>query len=348
MARSTTPTKVVTYAGLDYHKKFMVVTLGDQEGKVLSTERIFNDKELVRKFFKQFPGVICAIESCRGYEWLLDFLKDELKLTVHLVNTYQAKLITQSRCKTDKLDSKAIMELLAIGFLPTCYQPTSDERQLRERLRWRAHLVRYVSRMKIRVHSILDKENLGIMDPFDREGRKLLEQAPLTPSRRLLIQEHLQILDYFDDLVAKEDAQVQRKAKASPDATLLMTIPGIGSLSALFIVAELGNVQRFKRSAQVAAYVGLVPSIYSSADKRVVGRITKQGSSMLRWLMVQCAWQSIRYSMPLRMHFASVSRRCGRNPAIVSVARKLIQIAYRVLRDKKAFQAELIGKQPTA
>jgi len=141
-----------------------------------------------------------------------------------------------------------------------------------------------------------------------------------------------------------EEAWLKKTAKLSPDAQLLLTIPGIGELSALVIIAELGDVNRFKRAAQVASYVGLVPSIYSSADVRRIGALTKQGPSLLRWMLIQCAWQAIKSSYPLRCHFTSVTRRSGRNAGIVSIARKLIQIAYRVLRDKKEFAPQLVGK----
>lgn len=346
MRKSTPPACAVNYAGIDYHKKYSVVTLGTADGKAVKTEKLINDKKIIKRFFSQYPGIVCAVESCRGYEWFLDYLK-ELGLTVHLVNPYRTKLIAQSRCKTDKVDSRILMELLAIGFLPTCYQPTPGERQLREKLRWRAHLVRLATRTKLQIHSVLDKENLGTTIPnqlFSAEGRGFLNQVQLSPARQQLLQQQLEMLEYFESLVRAEDSWSRKTAKAMPEAQLLMTIPGIGDLTALLIVAELGDIERFKSTSQVASYVGLVPTIRSSADTRWIGTITKQGSSHLRWMLVQCAWQAIRISLPLRMHFASVSKRCGKNAAIISVARKLIQIAYRVLKDKKEFAPELVGK----
>lgn len=344
MKKSSPPDCSVNYAGIDYHKKFSVITLGDEKGKVVSTHRVLNDKESIRQFFASYPGISCALESCRGYEWFLDYLK-ELGLTVHLVNAYRTKLIAQSRCKTDKVDSRILMELLAIGFLPTCYQPTPQERALREGLRWRAHLVRLTTRCKLQIHTLLDKENMGSSIPklFSSAGRDLLSQVQLSPGRQRLLKQQLAMLDYFEQAVDVEDGWAKKKVKSLPEASLLTTIPGIGDLTALLIIAELGDISRFKTSSQVAAYVGLVPSIRSSADTHHVGPITKQGCKHLRWMLVQCAWQSIRYSLPLRKHYVSVSKRCGSNAAAISVARKLIQIAFRVLRDKKEFAPGLVG-----
>jgi transposase len=344
------PVAAGVYAGLDYHKKFTVITIGDGQGAVLDTQRVTNDKHLMRLFFQQHPGVECAIESCRGYEWLLDYLKEDLKLTVHLVNVHQAKLITQSRCKTDRLDSKAIMELLAKHYLPTCYQPTPDERRLRERLRWRAHLVRYSTRMKVRIHALIDKENAnnGNVDIFSAEGRALLKQLKLSPSRRQMVDEHLEILDVFEARVKAEDAWVRKTGNSIEEVLLLQTIPGIGEVTSLLLYCEIGEVSRFRSAAALASYFGLVPGIESSADKLRYRPITKQGSSHVRWMIIQCAWRAIRNSAPLLHHFGSVSRRCGRNSAIVSVARKLLKIAYHVLRDKKPFNAALVGKKEAA
>lgn len=358
MVKSTTPMKFQTsqpvrrpaFAGLDYHKKFTQFCVGDQHGTVIMSKRIANDKEEIRRFLADFPGVKCAIESCRGYEWLLDFLKEELKLDVVLVNVHRLKLIAQSRCKTDKIDARVIMQMLAIGFLPTCYQPTEEERRLRERLRWRAHLVRYATRMKVRIYALIDKENVGriIDDPLGKNGRRLLKQVQLQPGRQELLEEHIDLLEQFEKLVKAENNWVSDELKKNQDAQLLLSIPGVGELTALLLWCELGDVSRFRDASQVAAYFGLVPSVDSSAERLRYGPITKQGSKFVRWMLIQCAWQAIRTSFVFREHFSSVSRKAGKNGAIVSVARKLAKIAYRILRDKRPFNADLVGKQESA
>ena len=356
MAISTTPTKSQTslnqaaFAGLDYHKKSTQFCIGDHQGKVIISKAVPNDKEEIRRFLGQYPGVKCAIESCRGYEWLLDFLKEDLKLDVVLVNAHQLKLIAQSRCKTDRIDARIIMQMLAIGFLPICYQPTPEERRMRERLRWRAHLVRYATRMKVRIHSLLDKENIGrsIGDPLSQDGRCLLKQVQLQVHRRQMLEEHLDLLDQFEKLVKRENRWISEELEMNQDAQLLLSIPGIGELTALLLWCEIGDVTRFRHASQVAAYFGLVPSVDSSADRFRYGPITKQGSKFVRWILVQCAWQAVRKSVLFRDHFISVSRRAGKNGAIISVARKLAKIAYRVLRDKRPFDAGLVGKQEPA
>ena len=348
MRISTTSPRVITYAGIDYHKKFSVVTLGDAAGATLLSQRVPNDELAIKLFFKDFPNLQCAVESCRGYEWFVDLLK-ELGMTVHLANPNELALIAKSRCKTDKVDSKILMELLAMGFLPKCYQPTAEERSLRERLRWRCHLVRTATRIKLRVLALVDKENLGLQigsRMFRGKTRKMLEKVELKgPGRQALFCKHLKLLEQVERAIEIEDDWIVKAAKQSPDAQLLITIPGIGPFTALTILSELGSVARFKRSAQVVNYAGLVPSIRQSANKKFAGPITKEGPPLLRWVMIQSAWISIRNCQELRYFFLSVSKRCGRHGAIVATARKLLEIVYRVLRDQKPFDAKRIGQQ---
>jgi Transposase and inactivated derivatives len=209
MRISTTSPCVVTYAGIDYHKKFSVVTLGDATGLTLCTQRVPNEEVAIRLFFKDYPNIQCAVESCRGYEWFVDLLK-ELGLTVHLANPYDLALIARSRSKSDKVDSKILMELLAMGFLPKCYQPTAEERSLRERLRWRYHLVRNATRIKLRVHALVDKENLGLQigsKPFRGKERKMLEKIQLKqPGRQELFIKHFRLLNQVERAIEIADA----------------------------------------------------------------------------------------------------------------------------------------------
>ena len=134
--------------------------------------------------------------------------------------------------------------------------------------------------------------------------------------------------------------------KNNPDAQLLKTIPGIGDLSALTLLAELGDIRRFKRAEQVACYLGLVPREASSGGRRKLGSITKQGNSLVRWLLIQDAWQAIRYDHDLRLFFGRICIRRGRKIAIVAVARRLSEIAFNVLRHKNPYDPERLATGP--
>jgi transposase len=334
MGRFTTAKSNVTFAGIDYHKKFSVVSLGDSEGNLVHQEKLMNDEKLLTEFFSQFPGLICAVESSRAFEWFVDLLVN-LGLQVRVCNPRRVKLIAQTAFKTDKRDSKVLMMLVAKNFLPESYVPTAKERELRERLRWRISLVRSATRLKLRIHALLDKEHKGWTgkDLFCKTGRKYLQEVTLTQPRRTLLDKALQLLEQVESQLDQEQDWINGQVRNNPKARLLTSVPGFGNLSALTLIAELGDVRRFRRAEQVAAYLGLVPSESSSGEARILGRITKEGSALVRWMLVQDAWVAVNSDWRLKNKFAQICKRRGKNIAIVAIARRLAETAYCILRD---------------
>lgn len=336
---SHTTIATTDYVGIDYHKSTIALTLGDKQGRVLDQVNLHNHTELIRDFFGQFAKLQCVVESCRGYEWLVDMLQD-MGHTVHVGDSRSIKLIAHSRCKTDKVDSRILMELLAIGYLPTTYIPTAKEREYRDLLRHRSSLVRTATRSKLRVHALLDKENKGIRFPFSREGRRQLEELELSPSRRQILERELDVIDFVEEHAHRQQLRIHLLASYEPEVPRLRKIPGFDVLMATSFLAEVGDVRRFKNADQVAAYLGLVPRVYSSGNTKRCGRITKTGSKFMRWMLVQAAWAAIKTSDNLRHRFAVIARRRGQKVAIVAIARKLATIAFRILRDKSDYMEE--------
>jgi len=343
MSRSTIiASKQAVFAGIDFHKQFSVITLGDIDGQVIEQLRLTNDEHQIRKFFLRRSNLKCAIENCRGNEWFVDLLKD-IGCQVFVGNTAAIRLIADSRCKTDKIDSRILMELLAKNFLPVCYQASKQERILREQLRWRVALVRSRTQYKNRVHALIDKENKGQNITSKRSRSKLLEQMPVSSQRQGLLTKHIEVIDYFEGLVKEQDKCVEILAKDSEDAVRLQTIPGIGDKSALMFLAEIGDYTRFKKARQVSSYFGLVPRVYSSANTRYLGSITKKGSRMMRWLLIQDAWKAVSDCKPIRSKYVNICIRRGKKVAIVAIARMLAEIAFRILRDKTEFNEKLLA-----
>jgi transposase len=339
MSRNTTLERKAVYVGIDYHKQFSVLTFGDRQGNVLEQLKLVNETSLVEKFFARFGPLECAIESCRGYEWLLELLLEQGH-RVHMGDSRSIKLIAVTRCKTDKIDSKILMELLAKGFLPEAYAPSAKERDYRELLRHRVQLVRTQVRHKLRVHSLLDKENKGIRYPFSVKGRKELDVVQLNERRQQMLLDELRVIDFTEELVLEQDAKIKRLCRSNPDVYRLRTIPGFDWHMSLTFIAELGDPNRFRNADQVAAFIGVVPSVYSSGGTKRTGRITKQGPNLLRWMLVQAAWAAIKSSPNLRRQFSTIAKRRGQKVAIVAVARKLATIAFHVLKDKAKFEEE--------
>jgi transposase len=333
---------VPTFCGIDYAKRFSYITIGDEEGRVLHQEPVPNEVGRLEKFFEQYPKLTIAIEACRGHEWLVDWLRDR-KYVVHVGNVYAIKQIAQSRCKTDKIDSQILMELLAKEFLPTTYQPTKKERDYRELVRWRAQLVKSQTKYKLRVHALLDKENKGIASPFSAAGREALKQVQLIGQKQAILKESMEVIEFIEQQIHEQDLKIRKLAKSNPDVYRLKHIPGFDVLTAMIFVAEVGDVKRFRNAEQLAAFTGLVPRVYASGGKMNTGRITKTGPGLLRRMLVQSAWAAIRCCPVLRSRHASISRRRGKKIAIIAIARMLAEIAYHVYLEKTPFDEMRLG-----
>lgn len=172
-----------------------------------------------------------------------------------------------------------------------------------------------------------------------RKARRIAKNRDdqLSPARQYLLDQNIDVIEYFDRKVAAEDAWIAEIAANNPDAQRLKSIPGIGDVAALMLIAEFGDVSRFKKAKNASAYLGLVPRVYATSDTRRIGRITKIGSAILRWLLVQDAWSAIRQCAAFKMRYTRIMKRRGKHIAIVAIARMLAEIAYRVLRDQTTF-----------
>jgi transposase len=326
------------FAGIDFHKKLSVVTLGDQTGKQIGTAHtLMNNENDVQVFFMSHAPLVCAIENCRGNEWFVDLVKS-CGHEVRVANTHAVRLIAQSTKKNDKIDSRILMELVSRDYLPTTYQPTQEERALREKLRWRTKLMKSRTQYKNVAHAILDTENKSSQLRSAIQRYRLDENSGLSENRHQQLQKCLEVIDYFEQSVCDMDRTLGKLAKENPDVQRLMTIPGVGELSGLVLFAELGDINRFKNARHVSGYLGMVPRLYASSDVRKLGRITKQGPGHVRRILVQDAWHAVRTSKVFRDKYNKILKRRGKKPAIVAIARTIAEIAYHLLKDKTVFE----------
>jgi len=211
-------------------------------------------------------------------------------------------------------------------------------RELRDLTRLRKSLIEDRSRIKNRVHAILAKN--GIFDypnPFTKKGREFLENIDLSEVDRKLLEINLSIIDKINEEIKEIDRIIQEKAKIDGDALLLTTIPGISYYSALLIKSEIGDINRFPNKFKLISYAGLCPSIRQSGDKEIKGHITKQGSRMLRWILIQCANVAIRHDEYLSNFYLRIKKRRGHNIAIVATARKMLVCIYYMLKRREVY-----------
>jgi transposase len=210
---------------------------------------------------------------------------------VVISNPKKTKAIASAKIKNDKVDSHMLAQLLRADLISTVHVSSLETRQLKELLRHRTRLVRDATRMKNRIHMLLMKNNrpVPMTDLFGGKGLKYLCCVVLPHYHQEQLKAYLSL---YEELMARIEPltkNIHRMAKENLTAQLLMTIPGIGKIIAMFIIAEVEDISRFPSYRNLSSYAGLVPSLDASGDKEKRGRITKQGSPYLRTALIEAA-----------------------------------------------------------
>ena len=240
--------------------------------------------------------------------------------------------------KHDRRDAKTILKMMVEKRFPKVWIPTMEERDLRQLLMHRHHLVRMRTRVKNQLQHIA--LNQGLQKKYklwSKAGMKLLRELELEPWTRLRRDTLLEMLEELEEKIRPLEQAVEREAGARPAARMLATHPGVGPVIALATVLTMGEVQRFDDSRSWVSYLGLNPSERSSGEKRRLGAISKQGSPFLRFLLVQGAASAARGDKNLARVYARLKAKKHHGVAKVAVARKLAVRLYWMARTQRAY-----------
>jgi len=225
-----------------------------------------------------------------GSVWsnLYDLL-EERKVPVVLANPLRTRVIASARIKTNKVDARIPAHLLRADLVAECYIPPRELREIRALVRHRASIVRARATVKNRVHAIIDRYGLwcGCSDPFGRRGTEWLRGLELGDLDRLMLDNHLSHIESLNQQIRRVDEEIRRRASLDEDVRLLLSMTGVGVYTALLIKSEIGDISRFPDYKRRVSWAGLAPSIRQSGRVEIRGGITKQGSRMLRWIMVE-------------------------------------------------------------
>jgi transposase len=329
------------YTGIDLHKKTSFITTIDATGKIVTRANLQNVEEDILAYFANLDKETrIVIESMASWYWLYDLLTGE-GFEVVISNPVKTKAIASAKIKNDKLDSHMLAQLLRADLISTVYVSSLETRKLKELLRHRSRLVRDATRMKNRIHMLLMKNNLRspFSDLFGVKGLRYLEEIDLPDYHRQQVETYLVLYQKLQDQIEPLTKTVRALAKENHTAQLLMTIPGIGPITALFIIAEVDDISRFRSYRNLASYAGLVPSLDASAGKEKRGRITKQGSRYLRTALVEAAQAAARMqNCRLRIFFRRRIVKAGYQKAVVATAHKILQYAFYVWKNQTPYQ----------
>ena len=325
----------MTLVGCDLHsRKQQVAVLDTITGEMLEQELV-HDGDAVERFYRALrPPVTIGIETT-GYTQWFHALMHRLGHTVLVGEAAKIRAMVVRKTKTDRRDARHLLDLLKQDRFPSVWIPDGDTRDRRALIGHRVRLVRMRTMVKNGLQAIALSQRLALRSKlWTRHGLAQLQalQLPAHTARRR--DDGLELLAWLTARIDQLDEQIASIANNDPRAKLLLTHPGIGPLTALTTVLVLGPISRFPGSQHVVSYVGLAPAVAASADKQRLGKITKQGSALLRWVLGQAAPLAARADDDLRRRYFSVLHRRGRPKARVALARKLLVRLYVMLRDR--------------
>lgn len=328
------------HVGIDLHRATVVLAAVNDAGQVLSPITVrCTEPEAIVKAVQKLQPFRAVIEATGTYRWLYQLLRPYGG--VLLAHPLRLRAMVQRRSKTDKLDALLLAHLLRIDQVPLAYIPPEPYQQLRELTRNRARLVRQQTLAKIGLRGLLARRNVQapLRYPFGPRGRAWLRRQDFDPLDNLLRDEYLARLEHFARQLEIFDGELARLRELFPEAEALTAIYGVGLFSALMILGELGEVERFRTARQVGAYAGLTARVEQSGGHCYHGRITRQGSPWLRWILVEAAMKVTRQDAALKNFYTRVRKRSSAKIARVAVARKLAEICWKRLRRWRAEHA---------
>jgi transposase len=268
---------------------------------------------------------------------------------IAVCNPTKATWIFRTKKKTDRIDARKLAVLLSIGELPTVHVPNKEVRQWRQIILHRRNTVKDVCRIKNRIRAILKSVGhfkAGFKGSWWKKAN-ILWMRQIGAGAELWQMQLGQLMDeyeFLDKQLWKITDHLDNYLKSKPGAVLLMTIPGIGPRTAEATLAYTDDVARFAGSRRYCSYFGVVPKLDQSGDSRRLGHITKHGPSVVRWLLCEAAWKSIRKSPSLKKFYERVMNGDAKRKkiAIVATGRKLLSIMRAMLMTGELFNEKLV------
>lgn len=341
------------YCGIDIASLSSFIYIADVNGKKILGREVKTEKPELSLALKPFvkDGLKIAIEAGNQTAWIYQFLV-KLGAEVTVVNPNKVKAIAESRRKTDKIDAKLLCELLRLNALPTAvHMPGTEARSLRALLSARRQLIGARTKLCNTVRGQLRQE--GVRLPARALTSKKSWQALLSMNYEsghipLVLQAFHRSFLAVTESIHELDMQLKEKA-SDPRVELLRTMPSVGVIAALTLIAAIDEIERFGSGRKLISYAGLAPTLRQSGERAQYGPISREGRRELRAVWVQIAHLVANDqrgpAKPLRNWFLKVALRRGKKTALVALARKLLSIAYQMLRTGEVYNAKEVGRK---
>lgn len=268
-------------------------------------------------------------------------LLEELDIKTVVGHPLKIRAIADAKIKSDSIDAKTLAHLLRADLIPQVHVPSKEVREQKNLLRHRLWLVRLQTMTKNRIHQLIDRNHVKrpkVKNIFGVAGRTFLKGLNLPLIDQELLKDHLRLLDTLHEHIKKTEAWIGKELKNNHLMDILITLPGFGKVLSAIAALEIDNINRFRTPAKLASYSALIPSTFASGGKVYHGDLIPNGNRWLKYVFIEASWVSIRTSAYCRFYFERMKDRKNSNVAIVALARRLSEIAYRCLKEKRAYE----------
>jgi len=337
------------YVGVDVHKRVCRAAMVNDEGELVYEFSFGNCSKGIEDFMMNLEAfkdrMLVAVESTANLWIRLYDSLEEHGIHVVLSNPSKTRLIAEAKVKTDKVNARILAQLLRANMLPLCLVPNRMQRDRRQFIRHRVHLVKMETEVKNQIHALLDKH--GLKCPyktlFSKKGVDWLRSLKLIFTDDAVLRSDLALLESLGEQIGFIDAKIAAVAVNDERVRLLMTMPGLDYFAASLLVAEICDIGRFSSDRRLVAWAGLAPGVHQSGGKTVHGRITRQGNRLVRWVMVQAAHTARLYDERFKEFYERYSKRKGDKKAVVAVAHEMLRIVWFMLKRNEPYRGERHG-----
>ena len=321
------------------------MTALDATGRSLKSGPVANNAPALQAWLRGFAEpVSVAVEACSFWPAFKEAIEAEVA-TIRLVHPQRVKAIASAKLKNDRVDSQTLAHLSRCDLLPEAWMADRGTRARRQQVRLRISLGQHRAALKNQVHAVLHQhgQRATVSDVFGKQGRRWLAEITLPTAARTTVDTYCAMIDQISGHMREQDRQLEETASADPRTKWLTSIPGIGVYSAMILLSEIGEIQRFPTAKSLYSYAGLVPRVRESAGHKSRTGISRCGSPRLRWIMVEAAHTAQRHCPAAAHYFNRLRKRKHPHVARVALARKLLGAVYALLRDGVCFDETIFA-----
>ncbi len=330
----------MNYSGIDLHSNNSVVTVTDDDDRVVAEKRLPNDLAKILSFLLPWREALAGVvvESTFNWYWLVDGLQ-AAGFIVHLANTTAIKKYEGLKHSGDETDARYLAHLLRLGILPTGTILPPEQRAVRDLARKRMQLVRSRTSHILAVENITARQHGARIssNQVKRLTSDTIDQMALPVDIALAIKANVAVIETLSAQIDLLEKRLQENMRARTEYGLLTSVPGIGQVLATTILLETGPIDRFAAAGNFASYARCVDSVHTSNGKKKGEGNTKNGNKYLAWAFVEAANFALRYCAEAKRFYERKKAKTNNAVAIKALAHKLARACFHILKERKPF-----------